>query len=196
MNNNAKYRKLIKRFWTDPRIQKLLIEQRFDEVMIIIYSITGAEACTYINLSGIYEIHRSSYENILHLGHNRVNDALHHINEKASDLMEYDFDNHVVFVKNFYKHNSSYKSDVSALIEDFDETFCKAPEFWAEFGQRYRKRLGKIYPVLQVEEQRKFLDRLFDLNNEIVDPKFQIKPISFKPLIANKSKLKSQRIIE
>lgn len=175
---SAKYRKLIKRFWTDPRVRDLLKKQKFDEVLILIYAITGTEACSFVNLSGIYEIHRSTFENALNLGHNRVNEALHYLNDNVPDLMEYDFPNHMIFVKSFFKHNSAYKTGISTLIEDFDETFHKAPKFWAEFGEKYRERLGKIYPLLEDEEQRNFLDRLFDLKNEILEPKTNIKLLS------------------
>lgn len=177
----AKYRKLIKRFWTDPRVRELLKKEKFDEILILIYSITGPEACSYTNLSGIYEIHRSNYENSLNLSHDRVNDALKYINQNVADLMEYDFERHMVFVKSFYKHNSAYKTGIGTLIEDFNETYHKAPEFWSEFGEKYRERLGKILPILIDKDQQQFLLKLFDLKDQKPAPSFAVnKPFAEK----------------
>lgn len=166
----AKYRKLSKRFWSDAKTRDLTDKQR----LMMIYCITGLEACSQTS-SGIYELHRSSFQNYLGYNLDEATECLKFFNEKKSTLLEYNFKEHVVFVKSFIKYNAPY-GGVRQLIDDFEETFHKVPEFWAEFGQIHRKRLGKFYEKIShseklSEEERveqiNFLDRLINLKNEI-----------------------------
>lgn len=177
----AKYRKLVYRFWTDPRVYEMSPTQK----LLFNYVITGPEACTIVNLSGIYEIHRGALAMRLNLPVEQVEEDLQYFNREKPMLLEYDSKRHMLFVKSFCKYNSHYKSSVLGLMEDFNNTFHKAPEFWAEFGQIYRQDLGKVYPILENEECRNFLDRLFELKNEILDPKPDPKSSSAKKIVTN-----------
>ena len=181
----AKYRKLVRDFWVDPRVRTMNIEQK----MFFAYAITGNEACINTNISGIYEVYRGSFEQILGIDGKDLNNIIDFFNNKLSDLLEYDVQSHMMYVKSFFKYNSHYKSNVSAIMDDFDLTFHKAPKFWAEFGEINRPKLSKIYPILEDEEQRKFLDRLFELENEF--PNSQIEPKSkFKLKESSKENIK------
>lgn len=188
----AHYRKLKKTFWTDPKIRSLKAEHKF----FMIYALAGPFACSMTKISGIYEIHGSNFEDQAGFSEKEYRQIIKFFNEERPDLLEYDEENHMMYVKNFYKHNSSFKSDVASLIEDFKDTFVKAPKFWAEFGERHRERLGEIYQVSDSEEHRNFLDRLFNLKDEINDPNFNKKSTGFKPISVNRLKLEEQRNLD
>ena len=162
----AKYRKLIKRFWIDPKTLDLTDRQK----LVLIYAITGIEACTHTNASGIYEITRARFQNVFDYPLNEVSEVLDFFNRKKSCLLEYDAENHIIFVKSFFKHNGTYKKCITSLMQDFDETFDKAPRFWAEFFQKYRKKLWKMLEDEKLnltEEQRKFIIDGFALKDSL-----------------------------
>lgn len=183
-NMPAKFRILSKRFWTDPRTRDLTANQK----LLFAYAITGPEACTNTHSSGIYEIHRSSFENMIGFSYHETDEILKFFNEKRPELLEYDAVEHMIYVKSFFKHNASYKPDVvRSVMDDFNETFDRAPMFWADFGIRYRERLGKIYPVLMDRDQVKFLDRLFELKNEDLIPSSTVRSLSINSLKSKKS---------
>ena len=75
-------RRKIKRFWTDPRVRRLNLEQK----AVFDYAITGLEANSATKISGIYEVHRSSFENYIGLSHQTVNDVLNHFNTDSISL--------------------------------------------------------------------------------------------------------------
>lgn len=182
----TKYRKQIKRFWIDPQVIDLNPEQK----LLFSYAITGMEACSNTLGSGIYEISRASFENHLGFTHDKVNEILDFFNEKKPSLLQYDKSNHMIFVKSFYKHNGNYKKGVSGLVEDFNDTYKKAPNFWKEFVERYRKELTKIYVIAQNPEDRQFLERLFDLKNEFNElPALNISSASVKKLTEKENQL-------
>jgi len=169
----AQYRKLLSKFWSDPEIQSLLKEKRHTEVLLLLYTITGATACSDSAITGIYEIYRGNFNMFLHFSDGQINDALDFFNQKKPHLLQYDEKTHMIFVKNLYKHNASYKpnaSTVVTLMQSYEETFQKAPVFWTEFGQNYRAKLGKIMPVLENPAHVKFLEELFDLKSLVLVP--------------------------
>lgn len=188
----ARYRKLSPRFWTDPKVRDLSRDQK----LFFNYCITGIEACTQTN-SGIYEIHRSSFERAAEFTLDEVNEIFDFFNRKKSMLLEYDPKEHVIFVKSFLKHNATYKTGITGIMEDFNDTYHKVPHFWVEFSQRYRKELGKIYQKIaekeasakftlaEKEEQIKFLDRLFGLKEEM--PALNPIPVSTSELSKSQS---------
>ncbi len=164
MASDPTYRKLHKRFWSDVKVQEMLKANRHEEVNFLLYAITGIEACGSTQGSGIYEISRSIFENFLHIGFPRVREIIHYFNTQNPKLLEYDESNHMIFVKNFFKYNGSYKN-VSGLMDDYECTFDKAPNFWKEFGIKYRAKLNKDLDKLLPEEQF-FLIELFSLKDK------------------------------
>lgn len=166
----AEYRKLDRRFWSDPKTIDLNDKQR----LIFIYAVTGIEACTRTKISGIYELPRSVFQNIpFCYSLPEIDEIFDYFNTKKPCLLEYCAENHMVFIKNFFKYNSHYKTNISGIIEDFEETFDKAPAFWAEFGQRYRSYFQKkVVPYLTDHLQIQFLERLFELHNEVNEHDF------------------------
>lgn len=144
----AKYRKIIPRIWTDPKTRDLTDRQ----FRVFTYLITGKEACTQTN-SGIYEIHRSTFQDSP-FGYSlpEIDEVMNYFNEKKPELFEYDAKEHIVYVKSFYKHNGGF-GGLKALIEDFEDTYSKAPSFWIDFGQRYRNQLNKLADKIPLNEK-------------------------------------------
>jgi len=175
----AEYRKLSFRFWTDPRVHSLDVYQK----IILSYCITGIHPCKFTNVSGIYEMPRGSLCDAVRLDIKQVAEALEFFNQERPDLLEYDSENHMVFVKSFFKHNSKYRKDISGLMDDFENTFHKTPQFWAEFGEKNRSYICKHFKNITDENQINFLERLFNLKNEISEIP------SKKPIIIDKKNL-------
>jgi hypothetical protein len=180
----SKYRILISRFWLDPKTHDLNDKQR----LFMIYAITGIEACAHNN-SGIYEINRAAFQNYCGWTLNEIDDVIDHFNNKKRVLLEYDTANHIISVKSFYKHNGK-KNGLAGIMDDFEETFDKAPHFWAEFGEKYRKKLlsavekmqkDKNLSEEQKDEQFKFYERLINLKDEINNPP-SFSPENFKAI--------------
>ena len=161
VENTAKYRKLHKKFWSDPRVRELNDKEK----LLFIYCVNGIEACSNTNSSGIYELHRSSFQNYFGWHLDDIDNILESFNRKHSDLLEYNFENHIVYVKSFFKYNGKYKTGIDALAADFEETYRKAPDFWRDFGQRYRERLNKNFNKLENDAQL-FLCELFSLKDK------------------------------
>jgi len=156
----AEYRILHKKFWSDPKVRDLTDRQR----LFFIYAVTGIESCTFTN-TGICEIHRSSFQNMLAWELNEIDEIINFFNYSRPDLLEYDHKEHIVYIKSFFKYNGAYKKGISGLIKDFEESGKKVPAFWTDFGQRYRKELNKSFEKLTGDEQV-FLVKLFELKDK------------------------------
>jgi len=175
---SKKYKKLLPKFWFDPNLIELTPNQR----LVFAYCITVIEPVNYTN-TGIYEIHRSVFQNIpFCLDLNEVNKIFDFFNKEKPEVMQYDPKNHIIFVGSFYKYNPHYGKCLSPIMEDFEKTFTKAPRFWQEFSERYRKDLSKWFeklakndklPDSEREEQVIFLERLLSVANEIPDTEIQ-----------------------
>lgn len=170
------YRKLGPSFWTDPDLIDLTIEQR----IFLIYFIIGSEAVNKKNNNtGIYQISRAVFQNIpFNFDLNHINQIIDFFNEEKPNVLEYDKESHIVFVKNFYRYNPHYGNDLSPVMADFKKTFHKVPRFWGEFVDRYRESLSTYYMTIpklngltdyEKQEQVNFLDRLVEISNEIPD---------------------------
>ncbi len=156
----AEYRQLNRSFWIDGNVKELTDKQK----LFLIYAITGIESCIS-NETGIYELSRASFQNYLGWNLDEVDEIIEFFNKKRPNFLEYNHEHHIIYVKNFLKHNSGYKKDLSGIVEDFNKSGHKVPEFWADFGQRYRKKLNKTFEKLPEEEQ-KFLLNLFELKDK------------------------------
>lgn len=159
----AKYRILIPRFWVDPKTRDLTRNQK----LMFAHIITGIEACTQTS-TGIFEIHRSNFQNYLDFSMDEVDEAMSLFNQKG-DLLRYDLKTHMIFVKSFFKHNRCYKKFAEGLMDDFEETYNKAPDFWQEFVSLYRKHFVSLVekiaksdkiPLDQKKQQVDFLEML------------------------------------
>ncbi len=180
--------------WSDPMIQELMKNKKHLHVIFFSYALTGAQAGVNGSLAGIYEIHRGGFDMMLHLSGEEMDNIIQTFNEKYSAALEYDVANHMMFVKNFFKYNKKFKTPENVarwLLEGFQKTIMKAPNFWVEFVDRYREDLGEIYLKLEYKKENKkyieFFDRLFELKNEVNLISFKTKPnIILQPESAKK----------
>lgn len=171
-------------FWTDPRIVQMGIEERVDEIAVAVMSITGIMANRDEAISGIYEIHREGFSK--HgLNERRATQALNYFNSQQPEFLEYDFQNHILNIKKFFKYQTNYKPGVkviSGLMNGFKETFQKVPRMWEEFSERNNDQIRGLLPKLAEakeesfagkvsrKDQVKFIEELADLKNNFPSP--------------------------
>lgn len=148
----AHYRMFLHEFWTDHRLLKLSTQKRTKEILVINYVVTGPLACKDINISGIYYIDLGSFEAYCGLSHEEIFDILTFLNVKLSDILEYDFQNKIIFIKKFFIEQAGYKPGLSIipdLIKNYQSTKDIVPHFWKEFSEKNSTSLRSLLDKVQ-----------------------------------------------
>jgi hypothetical protein len=159
----AKFRQLQDKFWIDPRVHDLTPTQK----LLFAYAITGPSACRAVHTSGIYELTRGAMQMHTNIDIAEIEEALKFFNQKRPMLLEYDEEKHMVFVKSFFKYNTSFKSAVQNLFEDYKMTGKKSLKFWLEFSEIYHDKLIKLLLTqTKGDEAADFLDKLINLKDQ------------------------------
>lgn len=110
-----------------------------------------------------------------------------YFNRERPFLLEYDTENHIVFVKSFLKYNinSGYLSTNEkigdAIVKDYKKTGDKCPRFWQEFAQIYSSIIKKVIKDLdsnKPKEKRKkaVLETVLSLVDKTFDKPFEKAP--------------------
>lgn len=180
----AKFRILVPRFWTDPATQDLTDKQ----ARIFMYCVTGREACETQNCTGIYELSRSTFQNSpFFYSLEEINKIFDYFNKNKPRLLQYDPINHMVYVSSLFKHNGNYKRGLEAVIESFDQTYEKAPQFWQQFAERYYDKIAHAClkgwekdDKKDISAEKKFLEKLKAIREENLSN--FMKPISAEGL--------------
>jgi hypothetical protein len=100
-----------------------------------------------------------------------------YFNRDRPFLLEYDTENHMVFVKSFMKYNmnSGYLSTNEkigdAIVKDYKKTGEKCPKLWQQFSQIYSSVIKKVIKDLDVtkpKEKRKkaILETILELGQK------------------------------
>ena len=177
----ADYRVLVPRFFVDERIYDMLP----DEKIVMTYLVLGMQACG-LNEVGIYTITRGEIAFGTGIEAKRIGEILNFFNREKKQLIEYDEEHHIVFVKSFLKHNSLYLTTpdkfADAIRKDYKKTFDKCPKFWAEFAKINYNKIIKALEGLGDKSKnhsanKKILQELLDLMDfyENPDKKLAIK---------------------
>lgn len=168
------FRLLYPSFWTDGMIQDMLVKKQRNEVLFFLLTISNHLAAVNHSLSGIYEIHTGGINMQLHFTAEELDSAINLFNKNYSSSFAYDKTNHMIFIKKFFLYNKKNKTAENIcrwLKTGFDKTYSKAPTFWAEFSEIYRKDLSNIYKKLgksdheDLDELTGFLDQLIEVKN-------------------------------
>lgn len=144
----GKFNILYPSFWTDPEVIGLEADQK----LFLAFAITNFETANKTNVTGICEISRSLFTNILGLDLKRVTEIIEFFNFKTH-LLRYDFEKHVLFLQNFFKHSASYRLTIKNLKEEYDETFSKSPEFWRQFTEKHHQKLVNLSSKASTPEE-------------------------------------------
>jgi hypothetical protein len=168
----AKYRILVPRFWVDPLTQDLNDRQ----CRVFSYCVQGPQAAVDQNCTGIYELYRGTFQNSpFRYELSEIDEVFDFFNKRKPRLLQYDSENHVVFIPSMFKHNGSYKKRLGMVMHSFAETFHKAPQFWIQFADKYYLQLfNEAFASWEgqkadgkCEEEMKFLERLKNIREEV-----------------------------
>lgn len=183
VTSKEKFAKFYVRLWSDPKVLELdFFEERF-----FISSFTNLYSIKVI--TGIYEISRSQYTGTLGFSdqrlkmlskydisiskkveaYNIINDIIKSFNENHNSILEYDTQNHMLFIKNYFKFQYRTIGNVSVairmILNEFSDYFLKAERFWLEFGKKNISELKELESKLdEYIKQNDLL--LFDLQQE------------------------------
>lgn len=188
----ARYRKLMPHFFEDEKTAEMTPEQK----IIVISAILGDPACKNTSGTGIFEISRATIAFLSRLDLSFICDQMGrtekefnlqlkrpvqtplsdeekllikgYFNSEKMDLLEYDPQNHIIFIKSFFKYNSGYKSSAEAIKDDFERTGKKSPLFWAKFASMYKTKLFKIYEILEDGETKSIFEEIIKLREDLI----------------------------
>ncbi len=174
----ADFRKIVPRFFSDERTYGMTPSQK----LLMLYCVLGVWACSSTE-SGIYDLGRGTIATGANIPMDEVEKIIDFFNKEKPQLLEYDVENHIVFVKSFFKHNSdgyltTPEKMAAALKKDFKVSGEKCPRFWAEFARLNHKVLKKNYQGLNTKNNnyygyKKFFDNLFALEESLADKKIE-----------------------
>jgi len=154
MSNKQRFAKFYVNTWTDPKVVSLdFFEERF-----FIHS--WSNLWSIRRISGIYEIDRGTLISICGFNDQRfaalkkyeletkdklisfevVNKIIDSFNSEHKALLEYHTPEHIMYVKNYFKFQYRTIGNptvaTAMILNDYQESKDKAPQFWAEFGKK------------------------------------------------------------